>query len=82
MLIFTGKETHKFGQQRLWGTFGWGSVTAVSGWLIDWYSKGESTKDYTPGIILWTVLLLVDLFVAFQIQVNTNFSCILQAILN
>lgn len=80
MLIFTGKETHKFGEQRLWGTFGWGSVTVVSGWLIDWYSKGDSNKDYTPAIILWVILLLVDLFIACQIQVNTYFSCILQAI--
>ncbi|CAH1725094.1 unnamed protein product [Aphis gossypii] len=63
-----GKDTHKFGQQRLWGCIGWGSVSMMMGWLIDWYSSGSMVKDYTPGIIVSVVFLLADLLVAFKIE--------------
>lgn len=79
--MFPGKNSHKFGEQRLWGTFGWGSMTVISGWLIDWYSNGKPNKDYTPGLILWVVLLLADLFVFYKINVNTYSSYISKTIL-
>lgn len=63
-----GKDTHKFGQQRLWGCIGWGSVSMMTGWLIDWYSGESPIKNYTPGIIVSIVFLLADLLVAFKID--------------
>lgn len=69
-MICIGKDTHKFGEQRLWGCIGWGSVSIMTGWLIDWYSGGSQIKNYTPGIIVSIVFLLADFLVAFKIEVN------------
>lgn len=77
MLIILGKDAHQYGKQRVWGSVGWGGVSIITGWLIDCYSDGKSTKNYKPAIIVTIVFMLLDLFVAFKISV-----CILENRMN
>ncbi|XP_071515325.1 major facilitator superfamily domain-containing protein 6-like [Panulirus ornatus] len=62
-----GKARHKYGEQRLWGTLGWGLSAVVSGALVDWYSVG-SQKDYWPAHVITAVFLLVDLVVVARLK--------------
>nr|XP_045602959.1 major facilitator superfamily domain-containing protein 6-like isoform X1 [Procambarus clarkii]XP_045602960.1 major facilitator superfamily domain-containing protein 6-like isoform X1 [Procambarus clarkii]XP_045602961.1 major facilitator superfamily domain-containing protein 6-like isoform X1 [Procambarus clarkii]XP_045602962.1 major facilitator superfamily domain-containing protein 6-like isoform X1 [Procambarus clarkii]XP_045602963.1 major facilitator superfamily domain-containing protein len=63
-----GAAHHKYGQQRLWGTVGWGLSAMVSGALVDWYSKGLHKKDYWPAHVLTAAFLLTDLLVVGRLR--------------
>lgn len=54
----------------MWGSIGWGTMSFVSGMVIDWFSKGQDYKNYTPGIIIALMAGILDLFVALKIKVN------------
>lgn len=59
----------------MWGAVGWGMISAVSGAVIDWFSKGQNYKNYTPGMIISLVICILNIFVASKIEVNINYSC-------
>ncbi|XP_069959659.1 major facilitator superfamily domain-containing protein 6-A-like isoform X2 [Cherax quadricarinatus] len=63
-----GSAHHEYGQQRLWGTVGWGLSAIVSGALVDWYSKGLLQKDYWPAHVLTVVFLMADLVVVARLK--------------
>uniref|UniRef100_A0A182N1Q3 Major facilitator superfamily associated domain-containing protein n=1 Tax=Anopheles dirus TaxID=7168 RepID=A0A182N1Q3_9DIPT len=42
-----GDKPHLYGNQRLWGSIGWGTVSLFAGFLVDTLSEGKLTKDYT-----------------------------------
>lgn len=69
-IIRLGKDTHKFGKQRLWGCIGWGMGSIITGWLIDWFSDGNSSKNYTPAVVTSLMFLTVDFLIIFKINVN------------
>lgn len=54
----------------MWGAFGWGIMSFISGLCVDWYSKGKEHKDYTPSFIIATTCLLLDAYVISKIEVN------------
>jgi len=40
--------------------------------VIDWFSRDQDYKNYTPGIIIALVVCILDIFVASKIEVNIN----------
>ncbi|OQR80333.1 major facilitator superfamily domain-containing protein 6-like, partial [Tropilaelaps mercedesae] len=51
---------HLFGQQRLWGTLGWGITSPLVGYLLD--SVPDSTvKKFLPAVIGFTILIAGDM---------------------
>lgn len=46
--LVAGKARHKYGEQRLWGTLGWGLSAVVSGALVDWYSAVRVLTLHQP----------------------------------
>ena len=45
-----------YGNQRAWGTVGWGLMGPISGLLIDLYSGDKYGKDYLPAFLILFVL--------------------------
>jgi len=76
-----GENKYKYGEQRVWGAVGWGMISFVSGAVIDWFSKGQDYKNYTPGMIISLVTCSLNVFVALKIEVNINYSYILYDIM-
>lgn len=70
--VVLNKLTNKgdFGRQRLWGAFGWGSLSILSGKLIDLVSEGKKRLDFTPGYIIVLVCGILDVIIASQIKVQ------------
>lgn len=69
-LCFTllGDSPHRFGQQRLWGSVGWGIVSLLSGLLVDAMSRGQVLKDYSGIFYVMLAFMTCDLFAASAIQ--------------
>lgn len=68
-VFYVGEEKHKYGQQRMWGAIGWGTMSIVSGVCVDWFSKGED-KNYTPGFIMTLICIVLDIYVLSKIKVS------------
>uniref|UniRef100_A0A2S2QZL6 Major facilitator superfamily domain-containing protein 6-A n=1 Tax=Sipha flava TaxID=143950 RepID=A0A2S2QZL6_9HEMI len=64
-----GGDPVKFGAQRLWGAAGWGVMSIIAGFLIDWYSSGLEHQNHLPGYLLSTTAFLLDFLVATQLKV-------------
>lgn len=72
-----GDRPHLYGNQRLWGAVGWGTFSIISGLLVDKFSQGQSSKDYSVVFYLMLALLTLDMFVSSklnhtQTKVSTN----------
>lgn len=67
-----GEEKHNYGKQRLWGSVGWSLFAVISGACVDWFSKGQEFKNYTPGFIISLVLFLIDIYIVTKIEVSTS----------
>jgi len=66
-------KPNDFGKQRCWTSIGWGSVTMLSGWLVDYFSYDKVQKDYTPISYLILSFMILNLLVAFNIPVRYTF---------
>lgn len=66
----SGEDKHKYGHQRLWGSISWGIIPFLSGFCVDWYSKGQQHKDYTPCFVIASLSSLLDAYVLTKIEVN------------
>ncbi|CAD1475640.1 unnamed protein product, partial [Heterotrigona itama] len=51
-----------YGRQRVWGTIGFGISAFLAGYAVDYYSKGEIIKTYTPAFLLVFIFTIIDLF--------------------
>ncbi|XP_045109294.1 major facilitator superfamily domain-containing protein 6-A-like [Portunus trituberculatus] len=65
-----GAEGERYGQQRLFGSLGWGTLVVITGALIDYASLGQTEKDYTPAFVLSLAILFIDLLAATRLQVE------------
>ncbi|XP_068244986.1 major facilitator superfamily domain-containing protein 6-like [Palaemon carinicauda] len=65
-----GDALHKYGEQRLWGTLGWGISAVAGGALVDWYSRGMQEPDYAPAYAMAVVFLTIDLMVVGRMKFN------------
>lgn len=54
--------------QRLWGSVGWGSFSILSGFLIDKFSEGSTTKNYAIGFYIMAVVLIFDMVVSSKLK--------------
>ncbi|XP_074032997.1 sugar baby transporter isoform X2 [Leptinotarsa decemlineata] len=63
-----GDRPDKYGYQRMFGSLGWGIVSAVAGLLIDALSSGKSQKDYTVAFYLSAIFLVLDFLASTRIQ--------------
>ena len=66
-----------YGEQRMWGSIGWGMFVVIAGALIDYASKGQVQKDYTSSFVLVLAILIIDILVASRLKVIIIFNTIL-----
>lgn len=52
----------------MWGSIGWGTFSVISGWLIDKFSEGKTSKDYSIGFYLMAAMLLFDMLVSSRLK--------------
>lgn len=65
-----GEDSHLYGNQRLWGAAGWGTLSFLAGYLVDVYSEDEYEKDYTIPFCLFLGFMLIDVLVCTKLKVN------------
>ncbi|XP_071519620.1 major facilitator superfamily domain-containing protein 6 [Panulirus ornatus] len=65
-----GDNANKYGEQRMFGSLGWGSLAVIAGALIDYSSSGLPEKDYTPAFVLSLAILFLDLLTATRLEVE------------
>lgn len=58
-----------YGQQRVWGSVGYGLTAVMAGYLVDRYSGNSAYKDHTAGFILFACFMLADIFVCMKLNV-------------
>uniref|UniRef100_A0A8D8D255 Major facilitator superfamily domain-containing protein 6 n=2 Tax=Culex pipiens TaxID=7175 RepID=A0A8D8D255_CULPI len=63
-----GDRPHLYGNQRLWGSVGWGTISLVAGYLVDHFSYGKATKDYTVVFYMTIVIIGVDILVSSKLK--------------
>jgi predicted MFS family arabinose efflux permease len=52
----------------MWGSIGWGTLSIISGWLIDKFSEGKTSKNYSIGFYLMAAFLLFDMLVSSRLR--------------
>jgi MFS family permease len=57
-----------YGHQRMFGSIGWGTFSIIAGLLVDKFSEGQSTKNYTVVFILTMVLIIFDMLVSAKLK--------------
>ena len=71
--FYAGDKSHLYGQQRLFGSIGFGVMTLAGGWLTDWFSHDTFDKNYKPLFLTAAVILSIDFFTSFKIKVSGLF---------
>uniref|UniRef100_A0A2A4JYG1 Major facilitator superfamily (MFS) profile domain-containing protein n=1 Tax=Heliothis virescens TaxID=7102 RepID=A0A2A4JYG1_HELVI len=66
-----GPKVSLYGKQRLWGSFGWGIFSLLTGVLIDLFSDG-AYKDYTIAFILMFVFMVGDVGVSCFVKTDST----------
>ncbi|XP_037933558.1 major facilitator superfamily domain-containing protein 6 isoform X2 [Teleopsis dalmanni] len=63
-----GERQHLYGNQRLYGSIGWGVFSIIAGLLVDQMSHGSVTKDYT--IVFWMTAIIIgfDVFASTKLK--------------
>ncbi|VVC46192.1 Major facilitator superfamily domain,Major facilitator superfamily associated domain [Cinara cedri] len=64
-----GVNKYLYGKQRLWGSLGFGIFAIVSGACVDWFSKGQEYKNYTPAFAISLVCFFCDIIIVSNIEV-------------
>ncbi|XP_058461144.1 major facilitator superfamily domain-containing protein 6-A [Malaya genurostris] len=63
-----GDRPHLYGNQRLWGSIGWGTFSLLAGFLVDQFSHGKSTKDYTVVFYMTVIIIGFDILVSSKLK--------------
>ncbi|XP_063868425.1 major facilitator superfamily domain-containing protein 6-A-like [Scylla paramamosain] len=58
-----GKDGN-YGFQRAWGTIGWGVISGLNGFLIDYWSGSSLDKNWAPAFVVFTILCLADVLLS------------------
>ncbi|KAL1517425.1 hypothetical protein ABEB36_001190 [Hypothenemus hampei] len=70
-----GNKPNRYGYQRMFGAFGWGTLTLITGVLVDVLSKDKAKPDYTLCFYLGASILLIDFMVSIRLKYQqTKFS--------
>lgn len=70
VLLFLGDKPNLYGNQRLWGSVGWGLFSIVAGFMVDNFSESDTNKNYTSVFYLMLGMMVLDLIVAFRLKVS------------
>ncbi|XP_054258937.1 major facilitator superfamily domain-containing protein 6 isoform X2 [Macrosteles quadrilineatus] len=66
--LLGGGNEKKYGQQRVWGTVGFGLSALLGGYCIDWWSGPGDFKDYSPAFLLAITFTSVDVLCCSKLQ--------------
>lgn len=69
-VFLLGERSHLYGNQRLWGSVGWGVFSVIAGLLVDWFSGNEVHKNYSVVFYMVVVLLAFDFWFSLKIKVK------------
>lgn len=58
----------KYGNQRMWGTVGYGITAFLAGYYIDHLSKGLTVKNNTPAFVLLMFFISLDIIVCSRLK--------------
>eukprot|EP00057_Strongylocentrotus_purpuratus_P002083 XP_003723809.1 PREDICTED: major facilitator superfamily domain-containing protein 6 [Strongylocentrotus purpuratus] len=70
-----------FGKQRIWGAFGWGAFSLISGILIDHYARysPKNLAYFDPAFYLFLAFMLASVvfatFIVFPLQTSVKAQC-------
>lgn len=70
----TGDRHDLYGNQRKWGSIGWGLFTLFSGFLVDLVSGDSLIKNYTPCFWVAGILLTLNFYVCWKWDVRAQHS--------
>lgn len=65
-----GDQPHLYGNQRLWGAVGWGTLAFITGFVVDKVSSSSTEKDYRIIFYIVLILILFDMFISSKLQVT------------
>ncbi|GLV42704.1 Sugar baby [Carabus blaptoides fortunei] len=65
-----GDKPNLYGNQRLWGSIGWGTFSIIAGFLVDANSEGETKKNYSSAFYLMLVMMGLDVLVSSRLKYN------------
>ncbi|XP_068202040.1 major facilitator superfamily domain-containing protein 6-like [Palaemon carinicauda] len=68
-------KRHKYGQQRLWGALGMGTMAIIVGAVVDKYSEHLPTPDYFPAVIFMAIFLTMDFVVVAAMDIPYAKDC-------
>lgn len=71
-LRFIGERNHLYGNQRLWGSVGWGVFSVIAGLLVDKFSGNEVNKNYSVVFYMVLILIGLDFWFSLKIKVDDN----------
>lgn len=63
-----------YGRQRVWGTIGFGISALLAGYAVDYWSKGEMIKIYTPAFLLVFAFSFIDILCSRKLKVCISFN--------
>lgn len=70
LILFSGEGNEdQYGNQRMWGTIGYGITAFSAGYLIDYVSKETVSKNNTPAFVLLMFFISLDIIVCSRLKV-------------
>ncbi|XP_075229085.1 major facilitator superfamily domain-containing protein 6-like isoform X2 [Lycorma delicatula] len=63
-----GDSTTAYGNQRLWGSIGWGFTSIFSGLLMDRFSDEKADKNYVPVFYMVAIFLTIDILSTSRVK--------------
>lgn len=68
----------KYGQQRVWGTIGFGISALLGGFAMDFLNddvtQSQGTKDYFPAFSIATLCMIIDILCCIKLKVSNSFT--------
>lgn len=65
-----GDKPSKYGNQRCFGSLGWGICAVITGLIVDATSEDDNKSNYTYAFYLGFTMILLDFLVSFRLKVN------------
>ncbi|CAG5129735.1 unnamed protein product [Candidula unifasciata] len=70
-----GQDRHLWGQQRVWGTFGFILFAVTSTFIMDMQKRDGKAVDYSVSIYLFLPLTLIAAFIASFLNMSGDIRC-------
>jgi len=67
-----GHNSSKFGQQRLWGSVGFGLFAVLSGVMMDAFQTNEADKNYTISFFLFVAFIIATAVSGYRMQPSSD----------